>query len=97
MCFVEKNKQAWFRKYFKEINPLIMDNLTVLVKDNNDHLGLIVSGHEEETKNVDQKLKTAHGALFKLLGPAYSAKCLISPVVEINLFKTYTCPIARSA
>ena len=41
-----------------------MDNLTVLVKDNNDHLGLIVSGHEEETKNVDQKLKTAHGALF---------------------------------
>ena len=64
MCFVEKNKQAWFRKCFKEIKPLIMDNLTVLVKDNNDHLGLILSGHEEETKNVDQKLKTAHGALF---------------------------------
>ena len=84
------------RKYYKEIQPWKMDNLPVSVIENNDHIGLIVSGHEEESKNVDQRIKKARGALFKLLGPAYSAKCLISPAVEIHLFNTYICPIARS-
>ena len=84
------------RQYYKEIQPWKMDNLQVSVKDDNDHLGLIVSGQDEETKNVDQKLKKARGALFKLLGPAYSSKCLLSPTVKIHLFRTYICPIARS-
>ena len=81
---MEGNKNWW-----KNIDPWS-------VLDNNDHLGLIVSGHEEESKNVDQKIKKARGALFKLLDPAYSAKCLISPALKIHLFKTYICPIARS-
>ena len=82
-------------QYYEQIQPWRMDNLTVSVKENNDHLGLIVSGNKEEEKNVDLKVKKARGALFKLLGPAFSAKCLISPRVQIHLFRTYICPIAR--
>ena len=62
----------------------------------NDHLGLIVSGLREEEKNVDLKIKKARGSLFKLLGPAFSAKCLLSPALQLHLFQTFICPIARS-
>ena len=46
-------------------------------------------------KNFDLKVKKAMGALLKLLGPAFSAKCLISPRVQTHLFRIYICPIAR--
>ena len=36
--------------YFKETTPWKLDGETVSVVDNNDHLGLIVSGHDEEQK-----------------------------------------------
>ena len=83
-------------EYYKDIQPWTMDNLSVSVKDDNDHLGLIVSGLREEEKNVDLKIKKARGALFKLLGPAFSVKCLLSPQVQIHLFRIFVCPIARS-
>ena len=82
--------------YYQDIQPWVMDNLPVSVKEDNDHLGLIVSGNREEEKNIDLKMKKARGALFKLLGPAFSSKCLLSPAVQIHLFRTYVCPIARS-
>ena len=41
-------------------------------------------------------MKKARGALFKLLGPAFSSKCLLSPAVQLHLFRIYVCPIARS-
>ena len=66
-------------EYYKHIQPWTMDNLPVSVKEDNDHLGLIVSGLKEEEKNVDVKIKKARGALFKLLGPAFSSNCLLSP------------------
>ena len=50
----------------------------------------------EEEKNIDLKIKKARGALFKLLGPAFSAKCLLSPHVQIHLFRIFVCPVARS-
>ena len=31
-----------------------------------------------------------------MLGAAFSFKCLLSPVVKIHLYRTYTCPILRS-
>ena len=42
------------------------------------------------------KIKKARGSLFKLLGPAFSAKCLLSPELQMHLFRIYICPIARS-
>lgn len=82
--------------YYKDIQPWNMDTQQVSVKDDNEHLGLIVSGIKEEEKNVDLKVKKARGALFKLLGPAFSSKCLLSPALQIHLYRTYVCPIARS-
>ena len=84
------------RQYYQDIQPWRMDNIPVSVKEDNDHLGLIVSGFKEEEKNVDLKIKKARGSLFKLIGPAFSSRCLLSPIVLIHLFRTYICPIARS-
>ena len=69
-------------EYYKDVQPWNMDDLPVSIKDDNDHLGLIVSGYREEEKNVDLKIKKARGALFKLLGPAFSAKNLLNPQLQ---------------
>ena len=45
-----------------------MNDLPVSVNEDNDHLGLTVSGLREEEKNIDMKIKKARGSLFKLLG-----------------------------
>jgi hypothetical protein len=47
-------------------------------------------------KNVDLRLKKGRGSLFSLLGPAFSYRCLLSPVVKLHLYRTFTCPILRS-
>ena len=83
-------------QYYQDIRPWIMDNTQVSVNEDNDHLGLIVSGLREENKNIDLKIKKARGCLFKLLGPAFSFKCLLSPAVQVHLFRIYVCPVARS-
>ena len=42
------------------------------VRENNDHLGLIVSWTAEEIKNVDKNLKSARNALFCYLGNIFA-------------------------
>ena len=83
-------------EYYKDVQPWIMDDTPVSVAEDNDHLGLIVSGISEETKNVDLKLKKARGALFNLIGPVFSYKCLLSPSLQLHLFRTFVSPIALS-
>ena len=73
-----------------------MDNQEVKVVDNNDHLGQIVSGSRQIEKNIDESLKRGRNSLFGLLGPAFAFKCMLSPLVKIHLFRTYTCPRLRS-
>ena len=34
--------------------------------------------------------------LFGLLGSGFSFKCLLSPLVKLHIYRTYTCPIVRS-
>ena len=65
----------------------------VKVGIDNDHLGQIVSGVEQEQKNVDARIKKGRNNIFGLLGPAFSYKCLLSPAVKIRLFRTHTSPI----
>ena len=83
-------------EYYKDIKPWTMDGLPVSVSEDNEHLGLIVSNVSEEEKNVDVKLKKCRGALYKLLGPALSAKCQLNPSLKVHLFRTYIAPIGRS-
>ena len=59
-------------------------------------MGQIVSGTRQENKNIDERLKKGRNSLFSLLGPAFSYKCMLSPLVKIHLFRTFTCPITRS-
>ena len=62
----------------------------------NEHLGLTVSGSDEEQKNVDKNIRQCRNSLFGLLGPALSYKCKISPLAQLHLWKVYSLPVLRS-
>ena len=83
-------------QYYHEVTPWKLDGQQVQVTENNDHLGQIVSGTNQEQKNVDLRIDKARKSLFGLGGPAFAWKCLLSPTVKIHLFRTFTCPILRS-
>ena len=83
-------------QYFQDISPWTLNGERVSVVEDNEHLGLIVSGLSEEQKNVDSNIQQCRNSLFGLLGPAYSYKCLLSPVVQIHLWRTYNLPILIS-
>lgn len=82
--------------YYRDVTPWRLDDQPVKVTENNEHLGQIVSGVNQEQKNVDCRIEKGRKSLFALLGPAFAWKCLLSPRVKIHLFRTYTCPIIRS-
>ena len=83
-------------EYFKEVAPWKMRNQKIDVVENNTHLGQIVSGIDQISKNIDQSLNRGRNSIFGLLGPAFGYKCLLSPIVKIHLFRTFTCPRLRS-
>ena len=82
--------------YYRDITPWKMDGEVVKVVENNEHLGQIVSGINQEEKNIDLKLSKGRKNLFGLLGAGFSFKCLLSPVVKLHIYRTYTSPITRS-
>ena len=82
--------------FYKDTKPWQLNGETVTVVDNNEHLGLVVSGLDEEQKNVDQNILQCRKSLFGLLGPAYSYKCQLSPVVQVHLWRTYNLPVLTS-
>ena len=73
-----------------------MDEHTVQVVDDNEHLGQVVSGKNQEEKNVDLKIGKGRQSLYSLLGAAFSFKCLLSPVLKLHIYRTFTCPRTRS-
>ena len=73
-----------------------MNNETVKVTEDNEHLGQIVSGSRQEEKNIDHRLEKGRKNLFSLLGAGFSYKCFLSPVVKLHTYRTYTSPILRS-
>ena len=84
------------RQYYSDTTPWTMDSISIKVVEDNEHLGQIVSGSGQTIKNIDNRLKKGRGSLFKLLGPAFAYKCLLSPVVKLHLYRMYVCPIIRS-
>ena len=84
------------RQYYHDVAPWKLDGQQVKVTEDNDHLGQIVSGVGQEQKNVDARINKGRKSLFGMLGPAFAFKCLLSPVLKMHLFRTYTCPILRS-
>ena len=82
--------------FYKDTHPWQLNGNTVAVVDSNDHLGLIVSGLDEEQKNVDKSIQSCRRSLFSLLGAAYSYKCMLSPLVQVHLWRTYNLPVLLS-
>ena len=73
-----------------------MGGENVKVVENNDHLGQVISGYRQEAKNIDLRIQKGRSNLYSLLGPAFAYKCLLSPLVKLHIFRTFTCPIIRS-
>ena len=82
--------------YYADISPWSLDGQPVNVVDNNEHLGLIVSGSDEEDKNIDENIHKCRKSLFGLLGPAFAFKCLLSHSTQVFLWRMYSLPSLRS-
>ena len=65
----------------------------IKVSEDNDHLGLIVSGLNEEIKNVDKNISSARNALFGFLGNIFSFKCKVSPAVQLHTWAVFVKPV----
>jgi hypothetical protein len=72
-------------QYYKDIPIWSLYGENITVADNNDHLRLVVSGLDEEQKNVDKNILETRNSLFALLGKAFSYKCKISPTTQANM------------
>ena len=83
-------------EYYQDIGPWTLDHGKVSVVTDNEHLGLVVSGTDEEQKNVDRNIAQCRKSLFSLLGPALSYKCKLSPIAQLHLWNTYSLPVLTS-
>ena len=79
--------------YYKDMNIWNLDGDPLAVADDNEHLGLIVSGLNEEIKNVDKNIDSARQTLFSLLGNVFSFKCKLSPSVLLHVWSLYVKPV----
>ena len=82
--------------YYQDICPWFLNGEQVSVVTDNEHLGIVVSGLDEEQKKVHRQISQCRDSLFSLLGPALSYKCKLSPVVQLHLWKTYSLPVLCS-
>ena len=83
-------------QFYADTQPWTMGGQKVEVVENNEHLGQIVSGTRQEGKNVDARIVKARNAIFSLLGPGFSYKCQLSPILKLHLYRTFVCPVLRS-
>ena len=50
--------------FYQETKPWTLNGVRISVVENNDHLGLVVSGWDEEQKNLDQNITKCRNSLF---------------------------------
>ena len=81
--------------YYQDLAPWTLNGEKVMVTEDNDHLGQIVSGIDQEQKNIDLRMQKARNALYGLTGPVFSHKNLISPKLKYHLFHTYVLPVLK--
>ena len=72
-------------EYYQDVSPWLLNGGRVSVVIVNEHLGMIVSGLDEEQKNVDKSISQCRKSLFGLLGPALSYSCKLSPLAQLHL------------
>ena len=57
---------------------------------------LLAAGTDEEQINVDENIRKCRSSLFSLLGPAFAYKCLLSPAVQLHIWRTCCLPVLLS-
>ena len=82
--------------FYKDTRPWTLNGERIDVVDSNDHLGLVVSGIDEEQKNVDANIIKCRTSLLTMLGPAFSYECFLSPVVQVHLWRACCYPVLLS-
>ena len=82
--------------YYRDIPFWTLNGQYIEVSEDNEHLGMIVSGVDEETKNIDKNITAARNALFAMLGPVFLYKCKLSPTVQTHLWRVYIKPVLTS-
>ena len=83
-------------EFYHDNAPWELNGERLNVVDDNEHLGLIVSGYEEEQKNCDQNIIKCRNSLFAMLGSVYAYKCLLSPSTQLHIWRTCNLPILLS-
>ena len=84
-------------QYYKDISPWTLGGGNISVVTNNHHLSLVVSGVDEEQKNIDKNINECRKSLFGLLGLALSYKCKLSPLAQHHLWTVYALPVLHQA
>ena len=82
--------------YYGDTMPWSLNGERIAVVQNNEHLGLVVSGLHEEQKNVDINITKCRNSIFGLLGPVFAYSCKLSPSVKLHLWRIYCLPVLRS-
>ena len=67
--------------FYRDTTPWTMGGEQMELTVDNDYLGQIVSGSHQIEKNIDLRILKSRGSLFKLLGPAFAYKCMLSHYV----------------
>ena len=78
--------------FYQDTQPWVLHGERIKVVVDNEHLGLVVSGLQEEQKNIDKKISLCRNSLYSLLGSTYAYKCKLSPVLQSHLWRTYNLP-----
>ena len=83
-------------RYYSDINMWSLHGEALTVAEDNEHLGLIVSGLDEEIKNADKNIDSARKILFDMLGNIFSFRCKLSQTVLSHVWSIYISPVLRS-
>ena len=83
-------------QYYQDVSFWSLYGEKLVVSEDNDHLGLVVSGLDEEIKNVDKNVSSARDSIFGFLGNIFSYKCKISPQVQFQTWSVFIKPVLRS-
>ena len=83
-------------QYYLENNIWTLYGEKLTVAENNDHLGLVVSGKDEETKNIEKNIKSARESLFSFLGNIFAYRCKMSQAVQYHTWTVFIKPVLKS-
>ena len=72
-------------QYYKDTQIWSLYGQRLVVADDNEHLGLLVSGMDEEIKNIDKNIESARKTMFSLMGQTLSYGCKLSPSVQYHI------------